>query len=52
MQAEQQGYEVHFDQPIAELNPAVHRFQDLTIRKWEEHLAKNAAASRYANVIR
>jgi hypothetical protein len=40
VEAEQEGYEAHFDKPIAELNPAVREFQDLTIRKWEEHLAK------------
>jgi phenylpropionate dioxygenase-like ring-hydroxylating dioxygenase large terminal subunit len=39
-EAEQQGYERHWDKPIAELNPAVHAFQDLTIRKWEEYLAR------------
>lgn len=37
---EQQGYNMHFDKPIAELNPAVHEFQALTIRKWEEYLAQ------------
>jgi phenylpropionate dioxygenase-like ring-hydroxylating dioxygenase large terminal subunit len=37
---EQEGYNNHFDRPIAELNPAVHEFQALTIRKWEEHLAQ------------
>jgi phenylpropionate dioxygenase-like ring-hydroxylating dioxygenase large terminal subunit len=40
VELEQEGYEAHFDKPIAELNPAVRHFQDLTIRKWEEHLAK------------
>ena len=40
VEAEQEGYEAHFDAPIAELNPAVRLFQQLTIRKWEEHLAK------------
>lgn len=40
IEAEQRGYEQHFDAPIVELNPAVHAFQDLTIRKWEEHLAR------------
>lgn len=38
---EQEGYNAHFEKPIAELNPAVHEFQALTIRKWEEHLAKS-----------
>jgi hypothetical protein len=40
VELEQEGYDEHFDKPIAELNPAVQKFQDLTIRKWEEHLAK------------
>ena len=40
VEAEQLGYERHFDAPIAELNPAVHEFQKLTIRKWEEYLAE------------
>jgi phenylpropionate dioxygenase-like ring-hydroxylating dioxygenase large terminal subunit len=42
VELEQEGYEEHFDKPIAELNPAVREFQDLTIRKWEEHLQKTA----------
>jgi 4beta-methylsterol monooxygenase len=37
-EAEQEGYDRHFDEPIAEINPAVHAFQTLTIRKWEAHL--------------
>lgn len=41
LEAEQQGWEKHFDEPIAELSPAVHAFQALTIRKWEEHLARS-----------
>ena len=40
MEREQQGYDVHFDAPLAELNPAVNLFQQLTIRKWEEHLVR------------
>jgi 4beta-methylsterol monooxygenase len=40
VEAEQQGWEKHYDEPIAELSPAVHAFQALTIRKWEEHLAR------------
>ncbi len=38
-ESEQAGYERYYDEPIAELNPAVHAFQALTIRKWEEYLA-------------
>jgi hypothetical protein len=41
VEAEQEGYDTHFDKPIAELNPCVREFQDLTIRKWEEHLARS-----------
>lgn len=40
VEAEQEGYDNHFEAPIIELNPAVHLFQQLTIRKWEEHLNK------------
>lgn len=43
VEAEQEGWEKHFEQPIAELNPAIHEFQKLTIRKWEEHLARPRA---------
>jgi hypothetical protein len=43
VEAEQVGYERHHDAPIAELNPAVHEFQKLTIRKWEEYLAEREA---------
>jgi len=39
VEAEQEGYNEHWQAPIAELNPAVHAFQALTIRKWEEYLA-------------
>ena len=39
VEAEQEGYETHFDAPLAELNPVVSLFQQLTIRKWDEHLA-------------
>jgi hypothetical protein len=40
VEAEQEGWEKHWGAPIAELSPAVHAFQALTIRKWEEHLAR------------
>ena len=46
VEAEQAGYEVNFAAPIVELNPAVHLFQDLTIRKWEEYLARQQERSR------
>lgn len=40
VEAEQRGWEKHYDEPIAELSPAVHAFQALTIRKWEEYLQR------------
>lgn len=41
VEAEQEGWERHYDEPIAELSPAVHAFQTLTIKKWEEYLARS-----------
>jgi hypothetical protein len=38
--AEQEGYDQFYESPIAEFNPAVSQFQQLTIRKWEEYLAQ------------
>ena len=38
VEAEQEGYEAHFEQPVPDLNPVVHAFQAVTIRKWEEYL--------------
>ena len=39
VEAEQEGWERHWDAPLAELNPVVKAFQELTIRKWEDYLA-------------
>lgn len=39
VEAEQDAWDRHYDMPIAELSPVVKAMQDLTIRKWEEHLA-------------
>jgi phenylpropionate dioxygenase-like ring-hydroxylating dioxygenase large terminal subunit len=39
---EQEGYEKHFDAPLAELCPVVPLFQELVVRKWEEHLASKS----------
>ena len=41
VEAEQAGYENHFDAPMIEINPVIALFQQLTIRKWEEYLAKS-----------
>jgi phenylpropionate dioxygenase-like ring-hydroxylating dioxygenase large terminal subunit len=41
VEAEQVGWEKHYEEPIAELSPAVQAFQTLTIKKWEQHLARD-----------
>ncbi len=51
VEAEQEGYDTHFEKPIAELNPCVQKFQDLTIRKWEEHLAKSPKRPSAARAV-
>jgi phenylpropionate dioxygenase-like ring-hydroxylating dioxygenase large terminal subunit len=43
VEAEQEAYDTHFRASIGELNPAVGMFQDLTIRKWQEHLGRARA---------
>jgi hypothetical protein len=35
---EQNAWERHWDRPAPELSPVVKKFQDLTIRKWQEYL--------------
>ncbi len=39
VEAEQAGYDRHWDAPPIELNPAVKAFQTVTVRKWRDHLA-------------
>ena len=36
--ADQVGYDAHYGAPIEGFSPAVYLFQQLPIRKWEEHL--------------
>jgi 4beta-methylsterol monooxygenase len=43
---EQDGWERHWDRPTPELSPVVNAFQDLTIRKWQEHLDRKSTAGR------
>ena len=38
VEAEQEGYENHWDAPPVELNPAVVAFQKVTVRKWQDCL--------------
>jgi phenylpropionate dioxygenase-like ring-hydroxylating dioxygenase large terminal subunit len=40
VEAEQAAYEQHWDAPLAELNHAVGMFQQVIIRRWEEHLSR------------
>ena len=42
----QAGYEANFEAPIVELNPAVHLFQELIVRKWEDYLDRQQLAPR------
>ena len=46
VEEEQRGYDRHFDAPAMELNPAIAAFQNLTVRKWEEHLASESDGRR------
>jgi phenylpropionate dioxygenase-like ring-hydroxylating dioxygenase large terminal subunit len=49
LEAEQEGYEARWGAPDIELNPAIAPLHELTIRKWQEHLA--AAASRSQTMV-
>ena len=40
VEAEQEGWELYHQAPAAELNPAIIEFQQMTVRKWQEHLDK------------
>ena len=42
LEAEQQGYDRHWDAPPVEFNPVVKYLQEVTVRKWREHLAREA----------
>ena len=42
LEAEQEGYERHWDARPVEFNPVVRAFQKVTVRKWREHLARGS----------
>ncbi|MDE0538762.1 MAG: hypothetical protein OXH94_08560, partial [Rhodospirillales bacterium] len=42
LEAEQQGYDRHWDAPPVEFNPVVKYLQEVTVRKWRETLAREA----------
>lgn len=52
VQGEQLGWESHWDEPIIEVNPAVNAFQALTVKKWEEHLAREQAKRDAKELVR
>ncbi len=45
VEAEQQGYEKHWDAPPIEFNPVVKAFQNVTVRKWQEYLTSETKDS-------
>ena len=45
VEAEQFGYEQHWDAPAIEVNPVVAAFQRVTVRKWQEYLEREAGAA-------
>ena len=49
VEAEQLGYEAHWDAPPIEFNPVVREIQNLTVRKWEEYLARESLDSSIDN---
>ncbi len=52
LEEEQRAWEANWDAPVAELNPIVRAFQDLTIRKWEQYLeSKNLTSIRQATRV-
>ena len=48
VEAEQSGYEQHWDAPAIEVNPVVSAFQRVTVRKWREYLARKEEAGHAA----
>ena len=48
VEAEQLGYERHWDAPSIEVNPVVSAFQRVTVRKWQEYLAREAESGNAA----
>jgi phenylpropionate dioxygenase-like ring-hydroxylating dioxygenase large terminal subunit len=51
VEEEQRAYEHHFEAPMTDLNPAVHAFQSLTVRKWEEYIASLEGAGRAGRAV-
>jgi hypothetical protein len=43
VEAEQAGYDAHWDAQLAEFNPVVRAFQEVTVRKWQDYLDRTAS---------
>lgn len=52
IEAEQVGYERHWDEPLVELNPVVNAFQAVMVRKWDEHLARERQKREQKELVR
>lgn len=52
VEAEQAGYDQHWDAPPIELNPIVREFQAVTVRKWRDHLARDDPSKNIAVMTR
>ena len=48
VEAEQEGYEKHWDAPPIEFNPVVKAFQQVTVRKWREYLQRQTESGHRA----
>lgn len=52
VEGEQAGWQKHWDAPVVEVSPAVNEFQKLTVRKWEEYLAREKAKKEQRELVR
>ena len=48
LEAEQDGYERHWDASPVEFSPVVKAFQEVTVRKWSEHLERKPESGHAA----
>lgn len=52
VEGEQRGWEDHWQDPVVEISPAVNEFQKLTVRKWDEYLAREKAKKEQKELVR
>lgn len=48
LEAEQIGYESHWNAPPIELNPIVPLLQKLTVQKWQDYVDRNVVPDKVA----